>query len=325
LLDTIHSFKDKRIIIIGDVMIDAYIWGKHERMSPEAPVHVVDVERREARLGGAANVALNIQGAGASPVVITILGAQGRATELQQLLLAQDMTDEGLVWSNGRICTVKTRVISNGKHMLRVDEEQTDDISPEEEDALLDRLKSIIENSAVDAAILQDYNKGVLTERVIRESIAMCKEKGITITVDPKKKNFMAFKGCDLFKPNLKELREGLDTDIQAEKDSLDEALKELQKLMPHERTMITLSEHGVYHSEKGISAILPAHKRNIVDVSGAGDTVIAIATLALASGSDLAEAAWLANLAGGLVCEKVGVQPITQEALLNETMSIRQ
>ena len=322
--DIIKAFSDKRILIIGDVMIDAYIWGKHDRMSPEAPVHVVDVERRDARLGGAANVALNIQGAGGNPLIITVLGAQGRAPEFQSLMVSQNMTTEGVVWSEGRKCTVKTRVISNGRHLLRVDEEQTDDISEEEEDELLDRLKLILENVAVDAAILQDYNKGVLTPRVIRESISLCKEKGIPITVDPKKKNFMAFKGCDLFKPNLKELREGLGQDIIPEKASLDAAIQQLQRQMPHERTMITLSEHGVYHSENGSSSILPAHKRNIVDVSGAGDTVIAVATLALASGADLTEAAWLANLAGGLVCEQVGVQPITQEALLNQTLSIR-
>ena len=209
--------------------------------------------------------------------------------------------------------------------MMRVDEEQTDDINIEEENALLDRLRSLIAKKKVDALILQDYNKGVLTQRVIKESIALCKSNGILVTVDPKKKNFLAFSGCSLFKPNLKELKEGLDLgEAKAEKGDLDQAVNNLQRIMPHEMTMITLSEHGVYHKIDDRSEIWPIHPRNIIDVSGAGDTVIAVATLALASKANLSEAAWLANLAGGMVCEKVGVQPISQEALLKETLSKR-
>ena len=310
---------------MGDVMIDAYIWGSQTRMSPEAPVPVVDVIQRDSRLGGAANVALNIKGAGAVPIILSVIGEMGRSAELSELLKNEGMSEEGIVWTADRKCTVKTRVISNEKHMMRVDEEQTDDINIEEENALLDRLRSLIAKKKVDALILQDYNKGVLTQRVIKESIALCKSNGILVTVDPKKKNFLAFSGCSLFKPNLKELKEGLDLgEAKAEKGDLDQAVNNLQRIMPHEMTMITLSEHGVYHKTDERSEIWPIHLRKIIDVSGAGDTVIAVATLALASKANLSEAAWLANLAGGMVCEKVGVQPISQEALLKETLSKR-
>ncbi len=308
---------------MGDVMIDAYIWGSHTRMSPEAPVPVVDVIQRDSRLGGAANVALNIKGAGAEPIILSVVGEKGRSDEFRSLMRAENMSEEGIVWSSNRKCTVKTRVISNEKHMMRVDEEQKDDISAKEEQALLDRLHEIMTSKKVDALILQDYNKGVLTEKLIKKTILLCQEHGLIVTVDPKKKNFNAFSGCTLFKPNLKELKEGLGkADIDPSKKSLDEAVDELKKTMPHEMTMITLSEHGVYHRNEKESDIWPIHSRQIIDVSGAGDTVIAVATLALASGAELSEAAWLANLAGGMVCEKVGVQPIRQEALLNESLS---
>jgi len=323
--EIIKAFNDKCILIIGDVMVDAYIWGSHTRMSPEAPVPVVDVIARDARLGGAANVALNIQGAGAEPIILSVVGQQGRAAEFSALMNAAEMSDIGIVWNAARKCTVKTRVISNEKHMMRVDEEQTDDISLEEENELLERLKMIAENKKVDAVILQDYNKGVLTERLIQEVLAFCQGKNILVTVDPKKKNFKAYTGCVLFKPNLKELKEGLGLEkIDSKKAALDAAVTALKKDMPHRMSMITLSERGIYFRDGDESDIWPVHPRKIIDVSGAGDTVIAIATLALSAGAALSEAAWLANLAGGMVCEKVGVQPISQEALLEETLSKR-
>ena len=191
-------------------MIDAYIWGSHTRMSPEAPVPVVDVIQRDSRIGGAANVALNIKGAGAEPIILSVVGEKGRSDEFRALMRAENMSEEGIVWSSNRKCTVKTRVISNEKHMMRVDEEQKDDISAKEEQASLDRLHEIMTSKKVDALILQDYNKGVLTEKLIKKTILLCQEHGVIVTVDPKKKNFNAFSGCTLFKPNLKELKEGL-------------------------------------------------------------------------------------------------------------------
>lgn len=305
-------------------MIDAYIWGEHNRMSPEAPVPVVDVKKREARLGGAANVALNINAAGAQAIICTVLGKAGRAEEYMQLMEDAELSVKGIVHSESRRCTVKTRVISNDVHMMRVDEEDAYDLNVEESQALKQRIDDILAEEQIDAVILQDYNKGVLTEELIEYCIQRCREKGVPTMVDPKKKNFMAYRDCSLFKPNLKELREGLGHEVSPEQKSLDQAIARLQEHMPHSQSLITLSEHGVYWNEQGQSGIIPVFERNIVDVSGAGDTVISLASLAIAAGASLEEASLLADLGGGLVCEEVGVSPIRQEALIKECLSLK-
>lgn len=321
--EIISRFPELNVLIVGDVMIDAYIWGEHTRMSPEAPVPVIDVMKRDMRLGGAANVGLNIKGAGAGALILSVLGNKGRANDFISLMKAADLETEGLVLSESRRCTVKTRVISNEKHMMRVDEEDVHDLSSEEEQSLLDRFDKLITKQKIDAVILQDYNKGVLTEHVISELIERSRNAGIPTMVDPKKKNFHAFKGCSLFKPNLKELVEGQRVILpEVNQAALEEAVDQLQTSMPHEMTMITLSEHGVFwnsNSDKGIMAVF---EREIIDVSGAGDTVISVATLALAAGAGLAKASELANLSGGMVCEKVGVHPISGTELLREAES---
>ena len=305
-------------------MIDAYIWGKNTRESPEAPVPVVDVDHREARLGGAANVALNLQSAGARATILTVIGGMGRSEEYFRLMDESGLVDRGILVDDTRICTVKTRIISNDKHMMRVDEEQTDSISSAKEEAVLGMLAKRIKEEQVDAIILQDYNKGVLTPGVIEGVISIALAHDIPVSVDPKKQNFLAFKDCSLFKPNLKELKEGMDIDIDpTDRNSLNRAIDRLVLRMPHKATLLTLSELGVYHHEGQESGVLPAFPRNIVDVSGAGDTVISIATLALAAGASIEQIALLSNLAGGLVCEQVGVQAIDREALSQEVMSI--
>ncbi|NND93347.1 MAG: D-glycero-beta-D-manno-heptose-7-phosphate kinase [Flavobacteriales bacterium] len=322
--EIVDSFITKSVLIIGDVMIDAYIWGEHTRMSPEAPVPVVDVSKREARLGGAANVALNVKAAGARPTILTVLGEQGRSNEYLHLMEEESLATDGVVLSPNRKATVKTRVISNNNHLLRVDEEDKHDLSPSEENALLDRFDNLIGSKSIDVIILQDYNKGVLTESLIIEVIRKAKEASIPTMVDPKFKNFTSFTGCSLFKPNLKELIEGLDMSIdRPSKDVMDTAIAELQKNMAHLMTMVTLSEHGVYWNDGVESGIIPVFERNIVDVSGAGDTVISIAALAMAAGATLYQASLLANLGGGLVCEHVGVQPLNKEALKREVLSL--
>jgi rfaE bifunctional protein kinase chain/domain len=312
-------------MIIGDVMIDAYLWGKVERISPEAPVPIVTLHKRENRLGGAANVALNIKAMGATPVLCSVIGHDRQGEVFRELLDAEGMETHGLTSSPERITTTKFRVIGNNVQMLRVDEETIHDLDAEETASLLANITTILNQSTVDAIIFQDYNKGILTPDLIGKVIQLAREKGIPTTVDPKKQNFSAYKGVTLFKPNLKELREGLKMEVEADKPAmLEEASAYLQQQQDIELLLLTLSEHGIMIRKKGNNGIpethfIAAHKRNIADVSGAGDTVISLATLCLASGCSIAEIAAISNLAGGLVCEEVGVVPVNAERLLQE------
>ena len=304
-IDTfLQKARDTTVLVVGDVMLDAYLWGRVDRISPEAPVPVVHVTERSARLGGAANV--------------------GAGDDLARCFLDSALDSVGLVRSATRHTTVKTRVISGHQHVVRVDEEETDDLSQADEDALLKRVSEVIEYRKPAAIVLEDYNKGVLTKRTIETIINVARKAGIPVAVDPKLKNFLAYRGVTLFKPNLKELREGLKVDVQAaDIASVRAAVRILEQQLGNAATMVTLSEHGVYAHEGSNEHHLTAHPRKIVDVSGAGDTVIAVATLALAQGLSLPHIASLANLAGGLVCEEVGVAPIHIERFRSEVLRL--
>ena len=308
LKELFEKFNSKKILIIGDVMIDAYIWGKVERISPEAPVPIVAVNKRESRLGGAANVALNIKTLGAEPVLCSVIGDDQKGHDFIDLIRAEGMTDQGLHKSNNRITTTKFRVIGNNSQLLRVDEEVTTALSGNEETALIDRIKSILNKGMIDAIIFQDYNKGILTENVISSITGIAQDFNIPTVCDPKKLNFDRFKNLTLFKPNLKELKEGLniDTDL-SNKEELEKAAKQLQQKQQIGMVLITLSEKGVFisYTENNINhySIIPAHRRSIADVSGAGDTVVSVAALCIASNTDAVSMAKLSNLAGGIVC----------------------
>lgn len=308
------------LLVVGDVMVDAYLWGRVDRISPEAPVPVVQVTHRSARLGGAANVALNARALRAKATIATVIGDDADGDRIESLLREQNLPTDGIVRSKQRRTTVKTRVISGHQHVVRVDEEQEDDLSTDDGTRLLERIASVLDAQRPDAIVLEDYNKGVLTEAVITGVIRMANEKGIPVAVDPKKKNFLAYQGVDLFKPNLKELREGLKTDVDPTDDSsMSRAVNLLEEKLSNRMTLVTLSEHGAFaHDNDGPSRIA-AHKRKIVDVSGAGDTVIAVAAMALAQGLDARGIAALSNLAGGLVCEEAGVVPIDLERFKQE------
>ncbi|MEI6577367.1 MAG: bifunctional ADP-heptose synthase [Bacteroidota bacterium] len=322
-----QEFNKKNVMIIGDVMIDAYLWGKVDRISPEAPVPVVALHKRENRLGGAANVALNIKAMGATPILCTVIGNDRQSEIFFELMEVEKMKTCGLIRSNDRLTTTKFRVIGNNVQMLRVDEETTLDLNAEEEKNLFEEISLIIEENEVSAIIFQDYNKGVLTPTLIKKLIQLAREKGIPTTVDPKKQNFLAYRGVTLFKPNLKELREGLKMDIEASQpEVLEDASSRFQDQQDIDIMLLTLSEHGIMIRKKGTDRqsethFIAAHKRNIADVSGAGDTVISLATLCLASGCSLREIAAISNLAGGLVCEEVGVVPIKGDRLLQEVL----
>lgn len=315
-----EQFEKKNILVLGDVMIDAYLYGSVTRLSPEAPVPIINLRKKEDRMGGAANVALNLRSLGAKATICSVVGSDSGADTLKSLMAALELSTAGIVSSADRMTTIKTRVIGNHQQMLRIDEEISTAISKHEEDALLTRLEELM-TPEIDALILEDYNKGVLTERVISEAIRMANERGIVSTVDPKKDNFLAYKGVSMFKPNLKELKEGLKIDFNFidSKEHFEEAIDKLEAELSNAISFVTLSEHGVFVKEGTRKEYIPAHIRNIADVSGAGDTVISVATLCLVSGLDAVEASRIANLAGGLVCEMIGVVPIDKHCLKEE------
>jgi rfaE bifunctional protein kinase chain/domain len=322
------NFDNLRVLIVGDVMIDSYLFGTVDRISPEAPVPVVAVKERSERLGGAANVAVNIKALGSEAVICTVVGNDDKARIFENLLKNHLLPVNGLVKSDNRITTTKFRVIGNNVQMLRVDEEDTAELNQTETQQLLDRFEYLLQTEHFDAVVLQDYNKGVLTAEVIRKVIERATKHKIPVTVDPKKKNFLAYQGATLFKPNLKELREGLGKTFSA--GNFNELFREvaaLQTEMQVKNIMVTLSEKGVIIRQHGKSKnneiYIPAHLRNISDVSGAGDTVISVATLCLALDMDPANIAAIANLAGGLVCEEVGVVPVDKNKLLNEVLRL--
>jgi rfaE bifunctional protein kinase chain/domain len=314
----IEQFSGKKVLIIGDVMLDAYIMGKVERVSPEAPVPIVNIESLDNRLGGAANVALNIQALGATPLLCTVIGNDKEGIEFLNILEKYQMGLHGILKSDDRKTTTKTRVLGNKHQLLRLDNEVTHDLCEQDHNALLKLVYEML--PLCDVVILQDYNKGVLTVSNIHLIIEMAKSAGKPIAVDPKKKNFLSYNGVTLFKPNLKEIKEGLNSDHNLKiKSNLIEAVKELNKHLNNSYTMVTLSEDGVMITDHQSFDFIPAHLRNISDVSGAGDTVISVASLCLACNTEMHIIAELSNLAGGLVCEENGVVPIDLEKLNKE------
>ncbi|MDX9751714.1 MAG: bifunctional ADP-heptose synthase [Flavobacteriales bacterium] len=311
----IEQARRTRLLVVGDVMADAYLWGRVERISPEAPVPVVQVHDRSARLGGAANVGLNARAFGATAIVAAVVGDDDHAHTLQRLFADQGLPTHGLVRSAARRTTVKTRIISGHQHIVRVDEEQEDPLAAADEDRLLAAVTAIVDRDKPDVIVLEDYDKGVLTPRTIAAIIERAVGAGIPVAVDPKKRNFTAYRGVDLFKPNLKELREGLGIDVApTDPGSLRAAADALHGALGNKAALITLGEHGVYATDGKQAHRIAAHHRSIADVSGAGDTVITVAALAMAQGLGLEPLARMANLAGGLVCEHVGVVPIDAE-----------
>ena len=314
-----QAFKKLNVLIVGDAMIDAYMWGEINRMSPEAPVPVVEIEKYEHRLGGAANVALNLKLLGATAILCSVVGDDFRGKHLKQLLDEQELAINGIFTEEGRKTTVKTRVISNKKHQLRIDEEDVFNLRAEQ-----DFLQIVVKNMKnSDVIILQDYNKGVLTPFIIENVIQKANELDIPTIVDPKTKNFQSYKNCSIFKPNLKEMKEGFNISFNENNISeINTATKRLQEMLMAKGILLTLSEKGVCIQTKEGFTHTKALERNIVDVSGAGDTVISTAALCLAASIDYTNLSKFANLAGGLVCEKVGVVPIEETELFENAIS---
>jgi rfaE bifunctional protein kinase chain/domain len=314
------SFSSIKIGVVGDVMLDTYWWGNVDRISPEAPVPVVTVDRKEYRIGGAGNVALNLASLGTPVSVFSVIGRDDDGQILTGLLQEKKIGTHYMLDSPSRITTNKMRVISRNQQMMRLDSETTLPLDPDQERKLIEQVELFINDQSPAAIIFEDYNKGVLTGKIIRTVIDICKSKSVITAVDPKRKHFFDYSGVDIFKPNLKEAREALNLLVEdINENTLSLIHQRLKTELNHMISFITLSEKGVYYEDGRESQVVPSHIRNVADVSGAGDTVIAVATLIYALTRNTRMMAEIANLAGGLVCETVGTVAIDKSRLLRE------
>ena len=325
-IETVFSkFSGLNVLIIGDAMVDSYMWGKVERISPEAPIPIVTVTKQENRLGGAGNVALNIQVLGATPILVSIIGDDEKGRIFTDLLKGNNLINDGIFVDKKRITTVKTRIISGGQQISRVDQEISTLIDQQTEELVFERIRDIIDNKQINIIVFVDYDKGLITSGLIKNVTELAKTKNILTAVDPKSRNFNNYQQVDLFKPNFKEFKDGLK--LQIEKNDMDELQKVAENFKKENQIgllFITLSELGVFLTNGIDQNYYPAEVRDIADVSGAGDTVIATASLCLAAGMSVSLMAQLSNLAGGLVCEKLGVVPIDVERLKKEARKIQ-
>lgn len=314
------SFGNLKVAVIGDVMLDTYWWGKVDRISPEAPVPVVSLTKREQRIGGAGNVALNVCALGCRVDVLSVMGNDDDGTQLSELLEENTIGTTYLVRSSRRVTTNKIRIIGRNQQMMRLDAEITHDLLPEDEEALINRFNDYVVAEQPHIVILEDYNKGVLTEKVISRVLGICLDNNILTSVDPKRKNFFAYRHVNIFKPNLHEAREALNIlPDEVSLNSLSGIHEALFEKLHHDVSFITLSEKGVFYQDASSHALIPTHIRSIADVSGAGDTVIAVASVVYAVTKDVNLMAEVSNIAGGLVCEEVGTVAIDKGRLLTE------
>jgi|TARA_B110000091_G_scaffold85587_1_gene93995 rfaE bifunctional protein kinase chain/domain len=315
------QFENTKVLVLGDVMIDAYFYGSVSRISPEAPVPIVNLTKKEQRLGGAANVALNLKSLGAVPIICSIKGNDADGQRLKELCRENGLVIEGLINDYKRETTVKTRIIGNSHQLLRIDEEDTADIDESVEDLVYEAVNSFIDQ--VDVLIFQDYNKGLLTAELIQRVIALCTSKKVPMVVDPKFNNFYEYKGVTLFKPNKKEIQQAENITDKLNLRDIKVLASTVRQKLNANKIMTTLSEDGVIIINETETIHLPAHARKILDVSGAGDSVLSVAALCVAAGISDEITAALSNLAGGIVCEQIGVVPIDKDLLLGEAMEL--
>lgn len=314
------DLKKQKILIIGDVMIDTYLWGDVKRVSPEAPVPIVSGIMEESRLGGAANVALNVKSMGAVPILCSVIGGDERGSIFLDLLEEQNLSDVGITVDDFRVTTQKTRVISGFKHLLRVDEEMDILLPKAVQERFIEIVINLMESGGIDSIIIQDYDKGVITPSMISKVTGKANKLNIPIMVDPKFRNFNKYKNVTLFKPNFKELVNGLKVELtKSEIEAIVESSEAFRRKQKHELLMVTLSKNGILILGDDGHSHIPAVERDVTDVSGAGDTVISVSSICYNSGLDPAQIASIANLAGGQVCEKSGVVPVNSKQLMEE------
>lgn len=317
------DFSKATVLVIGDVMIDCYINGKVSRISPEAPVPIVNAQSRSYRLGGAANVALNLKSLGARPILCSVIGSDNKSKVLYDLMEECELDSLGLIPIYGRRTTVKYRIIGNNAHIVRVDDERDEQLKEREKRQFLTTVEQVIDHNPIDAIIFEDYDKGLFSKDLIEEIIRFAQKKNIFIAVDPKKRNFNNYENVNLFKPNLKELSAGLNIEdnVSLTVENIHTLAKKFAEEKKIDMVMITMSDRGIafYDSQKDIFYHQDAFTRRVSDPSGAGDTVISVATLFLLHKESIAATCLASNLAGGIVCEYVGVVPINVSQLKNE------
>jgi len=312
--ELLDRFNGRRIAVVGDLMIDRYYWGTVHRISPEAPVPVVEVESESVRLGGAANVASNIQALGGEAVMIGLIGQDQPGEEFKRLLAERGLETSLVLSDPGRPTTIKTRVIAHGQHVVRIDNESKRDAPKDLQARIIGAVRDRI--TALDGIIIEDYNKGAVTPDVIRDVIAVARANRVPVTVDPKFNNFFEYKRVTVFKPNRREAEEVLGWRMKTFDDVV-RAGKKLLELLEAQNILLTRGEEGMSLFEAGGTVThLPTAAVNVQDVSGAGDTVIATLTLALSAGADIRESCVLANCAGGVVVGSVGIVPIQRGEL---------
>lgn len=318
--DIFDSFEKMKILVVGDVMLDVYLEGDVDRISPEAPVPIVRIQKKESRLGGAANVAINCKALGAQVAIAGSIGADEEGYKMLRILSDAGLNTELVLTFSNRKTTTKTRVLSRSQQIIRFDSEEDETLLLQDEHLAIDKLLKYLQIQKPDVLIFEDYNKGFLTENLIQQVIRHCKILKIPIVVDPKKSNFFAYKGVDIFKPNLKEIKEGLNISIDPSNiEDLKKAHSLLKEQLGHQISFITLSNSGVFYADETAFGLIPSHRRNVADVSGAGDTTISVAAMVYTLTKNVATMAAWANLAGGLVCEEAGVVPVNRNRLMNE------
>jgi len=318
----LESFQHANVLVIGDVMIDAYLNGKVNRISPEAPVPILNVKDRDYRLGGAANVASNIKKLGANPILCSVIGKDDKGNLFLDSLKKQQLDTIGIIQSTERKTTIKYRIIGNRMQMLRIDDEDEFLLTKNENDLFIENIKQIFNTHTIHAIVFEDYDKGVLNKDNIHQIIQLANEKGIPTTTDPKRRNFHFYDGVTLFKPNLKELCDALHLNQEEVLiEDIHSAAKKFAELHQIRYIMVTLSEKGIsiYDAKEDFFFHQPAFLREVSDVSGAGDTVISVATLCISHGLKAQDIAKISNIAGGIVCQYVGVVPIDPILLAKE------
>lgn len=318
--NVIRQLKHKKILVVGDLMIDHYIWGKVERISPEAPVPVVEVKKQEHRLGGAANVVNNLKSLGAEPFLIGVAGRDDNTSKLRNLIAQLGVSYDGIIETVSRPTTVKTRIIAHNQQVVRIDNEDSAQIDSVTENRIITKIETWLDTA--DAVIIEDYNKGMLTEKIIKYLVHESNKKGKIITVDPKFRNFFSYTDCTVFKPNLNELQKNLGIEITGDKD-FEKASEKIMSLINPKYLVITMGDKGlaVFSQQNefdgGKRYNIPTFAQEVYDVSGAGDTIISVLTLCLAAGLDIVNAAIVANHAAGAVCGKIGINPVNEEDII--------
>lgn len=316
------KFQGLNVLIVGDVILDSYWVGRADRISPEAPVPIVLFDHEEQRLGGAANVALNVKALGANPFLVSVVGDDADGKIFAAKMEAEQISSQGLLALPNRPTTVKTRIVAKNQQLLRCDKEVNTPLSENETQQLWKIICQIVQQKTIHVVIFQDYDKGVLTPTLIRLIQNWATENKVPTAVDPKKRHFFHFNEATLFKPNLREVNEGLgivipERDFQLS--DLETAASAIRHQLHNTYTLITLGAKGMYLSSPSLCFYQPTQERVIADVCGAGDTVISVAALGLAAGLDIKDTVALANIAGGQVCEQWGTVAVNAQQLAQE------